>query len=99
MPGEHINPSSGREPRSGLHLFPCAVISGVEAPQYDDRLQNAQSALNRIQVWLGDIFIDLAAKRRRNAGPPPNVDQEQDNASKHVLPALRHFLTRLAASA
>ena len=62
MPGEQIG-KAGRGTSLGLHLFPCAVVAGVEAPEHDDRLQGAQSALNRVQVWLGDVLIGLRQRR------------------------------------
>jgi hypothetical protein len=64
MSGEQIGDLSERRTPHGLHLIPCAVVAGVDAPRYDDRLQGAQSALNRIQVWLGDILIQLRRRRQ-----------------------------------
>lgn len=63
MPGEHIDPPSGQPNPSGLHLIPCAVVAGVQAPAHDDRLYAAQSALNRVQVWIGDLVRDLVHRR------------------------------------
>lgn len=67
MLGVQIDVTSNRRSRSGLSLLPWAVVAGVEAPTYDDSLPGAQSGLNRIQVWLGDILIDL--RRRRQVRP------------------------------
>lgn len=71
MPGEQNIASSDNGRLTGLHLLPCAVIAGIEAPQYDDRLQGAQSALNRIPVWLGDILIDFRHRRQLRAAKSP----------------------------
>jgi hypothetical protein len=68
MPGAQIRTSSVGRSQRGLHLLPWAVIMGAEAPQYDDRLQGAQIALNRIQVWLGDIIINLRRRGKAGAG-------------------------------
>jgi hypothetical protein len=77
MPGEQIDTSSDRRTPHGLHLIPCAVIAGVEAHQDDDRLMGAQSALNRIQAWVGDIFINL--RRRQQVGRTKvSLDHGQD---------------------
>lgn len=70
MPGEQNSAAPDRRAPNGLHLFPCAVIVGAQAPRHDDRLQGAQSALNRIQVWLGDILIDLRRRRRIRLAAP-----------------------------
>jgi hypothetical protein len=78
MPGEQIG-KAGRGTSQGLHLFPCAVVAGVEAPDYDDRLQGAQSALNRVQVWVGDLLIAL--RRRRSA-----LVQDSDPARERAAP-------------
>jgi hypothetical protein len=49
----------------GYHLVPFAVVAGVGPAVDDERLMAAQSGLNRIQVWFGDLIINLAARRRR----------------------------------
>lgn len=76
MPGEQIG-KAGRGTSQGLHLFPCAVVAGVEPPDYDDRLQGAQSALNRAQVWVGDLLIAL---RRRRSAPVQDSDPPRERA-------------------
>jgi hypothetical protein len=63
MPLEQ-NDQSGRRTRTGFHLLPCAVVTGVEVPAHDDRLLGAQSALNRVQVWLGDRFMEFRHRRQ-----------------------------------
>lgn len=68
MRGEQIDNPSNPRTQSGSYLLPFAAVAGVAALSCDDRLQGAQSALNRVQVWLGDIFIDFAAWRRQQAG-------------------------------
>lgn len=82
MPGEQIGDLSERRIPHGLQLIPCAVVAGVEAPQYNDRLQGAQSALNRMQVWVADVLIELRRLRQIGskevsvARPEPNTKEE-----------------------
>lgn len=88
MPGEQIPPPSTRPTRTGLHLFPCGVVTGVEAPAHDDRLIGAQSALNRVQVWLGDFFIELRSRRRlRSTGAGPTDGSNMSLSRSPELPA------------
>lgn len=63
MPLER-NDQSDRRTRTGFHLIPCAVVAGVEVPAHDDRLLGTQSALNRVQVWMGDLFMDIRHRRQ-----------------------------------
>lgn len=63
-----------RDPAGDLfQLLPWQVIAGCPACRQDARMIGAQSALNRMQVWIGDLFIDLAAWRaeRRTAKRAP----------------------------
>jgi hypothetical protein len=53
------------ELRHGFHLSPYAIMTGACAPVDDERDWSAASALNRIQVFVGDLFIDFATWRRR----------------------------------
>ena len=60
-------PANASRPGSGLGLFPCAVVTGSVAPEASERMLHAQSALNRVQVWVGDLVIDVAAWRKARA--------------------------------
>jgi|APLak6261684236_1056157.scaffolds.fasta_scaffold05081_2 hypothetical protein len=58
----------GSDAGNGFYLIPCAVVAGQDASGRGRRLIGAQSALNRVQVWIGDLFIDFAAWRRSREG-------------------------------
>lgn len=46
-------------------LLPWRVVACRPTHHRDSHMIGAQSALNRIQVWVGDLFIGLAAWRAR----------------------------------
>jgi hypothetical protein len=70
------------EVRHGYHLIPFAIVAGVAAPQGDERLIGAQSAMNRIQVRIGDLAIDFAAWRKRRNGVTGSTDLKGVSAAQ-----------------
>jgi hypothetical protein len=48
-----------------FHLLPWHVVACGPGLRDDDRMIEAQGAMNRFQVWIGDLFTDLACRWAR----------------------------------
>jgi hypothetical protein len=70
------------EGRHGYHLIPFAILAGVAPRPEDDRLIRAQSALNRVQVWIGDLFIDFRLWRKRRQSGAGSMDLRVDREAR-----------------
>lgn len=65
MLGENNDRQTDGPACDNLHLLPWQVVACGPGRRRDDRMIEAQGAMNRFQVWMGDLLTDLACRRAR----------------------------------
>lgn len=63
MLSENIDRRPNVTPQPAFGLMPCGIVAGATTPAGEGRLIEAQGAMNRFQVWIGDLFIAMTAFR------------------------------------
>ncbi len=65
MLSENMKHGPKSAPKPAFDLMPWGIVTGASAHRREGRMIEAQGAINRFQVWIGDLIIHLTAYRTR----------------------------------